>query len=610
MAAGSGDNRRCAGKARPYLRLLAEIVVPAVFLSLILLMNGCFKPNSEPRSTPGTRSLSGSEVVTDKPAAPQLKVEQRGRQLVFSWMKRSGVDYYNLLESPKGDPGFKKIAEEIDTPLYAVEIESRPQGWTMARYQLEACNRYGCSRSNELGIEDILNPGIGYVRAGNYDLSDYFGTAVALSSDGRTMVAGAPGEDSSAQGTGGDPSNDDSLRSGAAYIFTYREQSGKWEEQAYLKATPNRGEAMFGYSVTISGDGTVAAAGAPRENDSTGAAYIFALQNGGWTQAGSLSPPDADGSPQPQFGFSVALSGDGRTLAVGAPGTNSTDAGSSLRWAGAVYLYSREPSGWQPAGRLAPDNPADSARFGTALAFSADGSILVAGAEGWNGRGAAFVFARGEDGKSWSQQAMVTPPGEGGQIYFGASLALSGNGSTLAVGAYREGGTATDQNGSAAEHAGAAYIYTGEQGVWREKHRLTPSRAHDEFGTSLALNSDGSLLAVGAPFEDSKAVGLDGDENDQSGRNSGAAYLFAIDKEQWQQIAYIKPIDDNDLINERFYGEFGATLSISRDSSTLAVGAPHLISIVLPQRGESAEAINATSGTGIAYLYSLPVIGR
>ncbi len=344
-------------------------------------------------------------------------------------------------------------------------------------------------------------------------------------------------------------------------------------------------------------------AGAPRENNSTGAAYIFALDNGAWRSVKSLTPPE--GSLQPQFGYSLALSSDGRMLAAGAPDADIRGINDSLRSAGTVYLYYRDINGWHFGSSLIPDNPVKSAGFGTALALSGDGTTLAVGANRWNTAGATFIFSRDGDSRTWNQQARIDPPTADAEIHFGASLALSGDGATLAIGAYRENGAAAGD-----VRSGAVYIYTRERGTWQQQQRLEPSNsgAHDEFGTSLSINRDGTLLVVGAPFEDNRSAQPDSDQDRQRSFNFGAAYLFSLKGGQWRQTAYIKPIDDKGLINERFYGEFGTAMAMSRDGSTLAIGAPHGVSILQPQRGDPSDALNATSGTGATYIYSLPLL--
>ena len=78
-----------------------------------------------------------------------------------------------------------------------------------------------------------------------------------------------------------------------------------------------------------------------------------------------------------------------------------------------------------------------------------------------------------------------------------------------------------------APDSGAVYIFTRSGGVWTQNAYLKASNtgAGDEFGLSVALS--GTTLTVGAPFEDSNATGVNGNQGDNSASNSGAAYIFA-----------------------------------------------------------------------------------
>jgi hypothetical protein len=63
----------------------------------------------------------------------------------------------------------------------------------------------------------------------------------------------------------------------------------------------------------------------------------------------------------------------------------------------------------------------------------------------------------------------------------------------------------------------------------------------DRFGWSVALNGDGSTLAVGAYAEDSSVTGIGGDQADDSAFGAGAVYVFVRDgQDAWSQQAYVK----------------------------------------------------------------------
>ena len=132
------------------------------------------------------------------------------------------------------------------------------------------------------------------------------------------------------------------------------------------------------------------------------------------------------------FGYTIALSDDGDTLAVGAPAEDSRPSGitgnqadNSAQGAGAVYVFTRSGATWSQQAYIKSGNPvgADGDLFGYAVGLSADGNTLAVGAfdEGGgakaingpedgrlNGSGAAYVFTR--SGPTWSRQAYLKSP--------------------------------------------------------------------------------------------------------------------------------------------------------------------------------------------------------
>jgi hypothetical protein len=144
--------------------------------------------------------------------------------------------------------------------------------------------------------------------------------------------------------------------------------------------------------------------------------------------------------------------------------------------------------------------------------------------------GAAYVFVRDDLGV-WTQQAYVKASNTGG--WLGISVALSSDGSTLAIGANKEssnaGGVGGNQLNISAYGAGAVYVMVRDDlNVWKQQAYVkapNPER-DDEFGTSVALSGDGSTLTVGAQWEDSNATGIGGDQANNSATNAGAVYIY------------------------------------------------------------------------------------
>lgn len=258
---------------------------------------------------------------------------------------------------------------------------------------------------------------------------------------------------------------------------------------------------------------------------------------------GYVKPVNPDGGDR--FGFTVALSSDGSTLAVGAPSQNLLSQGQdtsedSLPDAGAVFVFARgdDPASWQTPAQVEAQAPHAHARFGSEIAFDAEGTTLVVGApgrhdtpEGSLDTGEAFVFAQRNG--IWQQQARLTGGAAGNR--FGESLALSAEADVLAVGASRTQGDGTgvhpdhalDERG--ALRSGAVYVFIpGAEGLWQPKRALKGLRADqdDAFGFSLALNADGTTLAVGATGESSLSTGIGGDMDSNDLQGAGAVYLY------------------------------------------------------------------------------------
>ena len=78
------------------------------------------------------------------------------------------------------------------------------------------------------------------------------------------------------------------------------------------------------------------------------------------------------------------------------------------------------------------------------------------------------------------------------------------------------------------QHAGAAYVFRRQAGTWTQTAyvKATNTGANDQFGVSVALSGDARSLAVGAVNESSAAIGIGGDQTDNSAGASGAVYLY------------------------------------------------------------------------------------
>jgi hypothetical protein len=105
-----------------------------------------------------------------------------------------------------------------------------------------------------------------YIKAPNTDAGDQFGVSVALSTDGATLVVGAPREDSAATQLDGNQADNSASDAGAAYVLG---RSGiTWSHRSYVKASNSGQGDQFGSAVTLSGDAGTLAIGASIEGSS------------------------------------------------------------------------------------------------------------------------------------------------------------------------------------------------------------------------------------------------------------------------------------------------------------------------------------------------------
>ena len=268
--------------------------------------------------------------------------------------------------------------------------------------------------------------------------------------------------------------------------------------------------------------------------------------SGSWSQQAYIKAANAGAGDS--FGHSVALSGDGATLAVGAitEDSSSTTVNSTPNegadGAGAAYVFSRAggvSGAWAQQAYCKASNAGQGDTFGQSVSLSDNGTTLAVGAtgedslsntvnstpnEGAANAGAAYVFTRASGvGGSWTEQAYVKASDAGASAQFGHSLALSRTGATLAIGAVLD----RDQAG---KDTGAAYVFSrafGVGGTWTQQANPTAFNANagDLFGDSVALSGDAATLAVGARFEDSSSTGVDSTPDEDAVR-AGAVYIF------------------------------------------------------------------------------------
>jgi hypothetical protein len=388
-----------------------------------------------------------------------------------------------------------------------------------------------------------------------------FGSSVAL--DDSLLVVGSPGEIGCSTGVNGAQGTNSSTCVGAGAVYTFTHTAGVWTQQAYLKASNTKnpvvaGTGIVGFGNSVALSGNTLAVGASREAScatgingdqenngclDAGAVYVFTQTGGLWSQQAYVKASNTKGGYR--FGASVALDED--TLVVGATGEsscadgpNGDQAGVGCVGAGAAYVFTRKNGVWTQEAYVKSSN--SEARDGFGISVTVSGDRLTVGAPGEdscatgingddanNGctdSGAVYVFTRTK--ALWTQSHYVKPLTTTPASNFGRQLQASGN--LLAVSSPGDSSCATRVNGdrsnSGCQDAGAAHIFAGANDTWTEQAYIKASNTEiaDGFGGSLA--SSGNTLAVGTPFEDSSAAGINGDQMNNGSLNSGATYVY------------------------------------------------------------------------------------
>ena len=261
------------------------------------------------------------------------------------------------------------------------------------------------------------------------------------------------------------------------------------------------------------------------------------------------------------FGLGTSRNTANVPLAASISESTSVTVPSTLRLvgnSGAIYLFGRAgDETWKQLAYLKPPKPSSGARFGTALALSANGGTLAVGAPrndlgvaASTGPGVVYMFTRTEAGQ-WALSGELHAAGVPADDVFGGSIAINATGSIV--------GVAARQAPEAAPDTGAVHLFRRERGTdWRPVTQIqAPEREALRFGSVLGLDANGETLIVGVPQDAVTAPG------------AGGAYFFRAGTDgRWEAPVRISPP------NENVAGRFGAASIVSADGKTVIVSAP------------------------------------
>ncbi len=293
------------------------------------------------------------------------------------------------------------------------------------------------------------------------------GTAISLSADGNTLAVGG------------------SFNLGFTWVFT--RSMGVWSQQGLrLHGTGSGEELAQGTSVSLSADGDTLAIGGPYDVvTSIGGTWIFTRTMGVWTQQG-LKLVGSGYIGESNQGYSVALTSDGNTLAIGGLGDNN--------YIGATWIYTRTGSVWTQQGSklVGTGYVGTDIEQGTGVAIQGN-TLIVGGIADNNYIGATWVFTR--SGSTWTQvgDKLVGTGYIGTDIEQGSSLAINGDENIIV--------TSGPFDNDAGVGPGASWVFQLLDGVWTQTQKLvvTGSVNYSQVGRykGTAISYDGSTIAIG-----------------------------------------------------------------------------------------------------------------
>jgi hypothetical protein len=301
-------------------------------------------------------------------------------------------------------------------------------------------------------LDTVSGVSTGRIQASDKAANDRFGNSVAMNGDGTRIIVGSMQDD------------DGGSSSGSAYIYTY--SGGSWGTEKKLVASDDQADDQFGTSVAITSDGTKVVVGAPYE-DTGGSAYgkvytyIYNSGTGNWDESSQkLQATSFEGTGDKAFGISVNMNADGTKMIVGAHFEDTGTSGVSTNDSGSAYIYTYSGGSWGSEVHLrASDATAAIAdgsddEFGWRVRMNNDGTKVIVGAKyedvGGTDSGAAYVFEY--DGSNWNEVVKLKAHDGAADDDFGFSVAMSGDGKRVVVGAEED----DDTPGSA---SGSVYVY-------------------------------------------------------------------------------------------------------------------------------------------------------
>jgi hypothetical protein len=502
-----------------------------------------------------------SVAVAVPPDAPTITVAASNiKQLQFDITPVTRISWYELwFKASSGAQWVYFSQTPAQRPRFRISRSVHLLDWREARFHVKACNSASCSQSNEVGVDGLQLDAMGYFKPSRAGSGQYFGFNFAVSADGMTMVVVAAERIDHVSGRA------------ALHVFRKATPTSGWGLDARLLPIPNAAGASqsSGDSVSISHDGKLFAFSNWIENGTSGAVYLFRRESDGWHQQQRIT---GDNFPSDHFGINVKLDPAGRTLVIGHDQVGGTkregtlevyrdlndgndqfvhtttvptptfddplwgwcrpiavsDVGHIVRSCFSGTMQSAQPfytqvfkaTSWAPlqykeTARLPGGSDVD-----VAIDFKGERLLIHNFTPGHT-----FVEMYRCNAGDWVKDGTLEPfPNVG-------HAAISGDGKIVAIGWTEDtlvGRGPVFPPYQRGDRTGTVAIYERRASGWalRRYVKADPASTFQGFGWDVALNQNGHTLAVGAPYDSSKATGVDGDREDASVLYRGAVWLY------------------------------------------------------------------------------------
>ncbi len=512
-------------------------VAPAGVITVVLcLASACSNTQStDPQKTStapinGFAPISTNDVSDDSlvtPPPPDLYVSAAASRLEFSWPAPPEQSTTRLIRSNlvtrEYTPLFSTTGNLVTE--YTLALAAHRTDWQNTKFFLETCHAEQCLVSSGQRIDPLVSSLHSTILRESAQDDQRHGQALALSTDGNTLVTGGHG-----------------------YALVQFRVAEHWWDSTTLVADTQTTDTRFAHSVAISGEGNTIAVGAPGEQNQTslkngGVVYIHERLGEGWANTAKL---DSSEPELRHFGTQVVLSDDSNLLLVAAPQATINHVAD----AGAVLVYQRISSQWKLTQQLQSHDPSSSALFGYAMSLADTGDRLFVSELAERGQVHEYQLQNGQFVPVTTLTNTLPA-----LTQLAENVVSDSQGNTLAITRRR-----TDGSGRAVNPSLEVLLYLrAKNDAWQLEQRMVLSDVTSfESSLSLALSADASTLSIGVINPDSTNNSVTSYTSDRPWVAGG--FTWARNQPLYS------PGSGHD--------EFARALALSANGTTLIVAAP------------------------------------